>query len=44
MEAVKRVLKVMRNAEFYDAISRIPGYRVNDAGVIKTIGEVFRGA
>jgi len=44
MDAVKRVLKVMRDAKFYDAISLIPGYRVNDAGVIKTIGEVFRGA
>jgi len=42
MDAVKRVLKVMRSEEFYAAISQVPGYRVKDAGVIKTIGEVFR--
>lgn len=42
MEAVRRVLEVMRGASFYDAISQVPGYRVKDPGVIKTIGEVFR--
>jgi molybdate-binding protein len=42
MDAVKRILTVMQGREFFDAISQIPGYRVKDAGVIKTIGEVFR--
>lgn len=42
MEAVKRILKILQGKEFYDAISQVPGYRVKDAGVIKTIGEVFR--
>ncbi|MGO4558263.1 hypothetical protein [Mesorhizobium sp. 2RAF21] len=42
MEAVRRILKILQGQEFYEAISRIPGYRVKDAGVIKTIGEVFR--
>ncbi|MBA8907961.1 substrate-binding domain-containing protein [Aminobacter ciceronei] len=42
VDAVRRVLEVMRSSDFYDAISRIPGYRVKDAGMVKTIGEVFR--
>ncbi len=42
MEALKRVLKVMRGEDFYHAISQVPGYRVKEPGVIKTIGEVFR--
>lgn len=42
MEAVKRVLKVMQGQEFHAAISQVPGYRLKDPGVIKTIGEVFR--
>lgn len=42
MEAVKRILKVMRGEEFHAAISQVPGYRVKDAGVIKTISQVFQ--
>jgi molybdate transport repressor ModE-like protein len=42
MEAVKRVLTVMRGKEFHAEISQVPGYRLKDPGVIKTIGEVFR--
>ena len=42
MEAVRRILKIMRGEEFHAAISRVPGYRVNDACAIKTIGQVFQ--
>ncbi|MGO4558189.1 substrate-binding domain-containing protein [Mesorhizobium sp. 2RAF21] len=42
MDAVKRILKVMQGKEFHAAISRVPGYRVKDPGIIRTIGEVFR--
>jgi molybdate transport repressor ModE-like protein len=42
VEAVRRVLSIMRGQEFHDAISKLPGYRVKDAGSIKTISEVFR--
>jgi len=42
LEAVKRVLSVMRSQEFHAAISQLPGYRVNDAGTIRTVRDVFR--
>ncbi|CAM5761676.1 hypothetical protein LMIY3S_00218 [Labrys miyagiensis] len=42
MPEVQRVLSVMRGPEFHDAISQLPGYKVKDAGAIKTINEVFR--
>ncbi|TAL81748.1 MAG: LysR family transcriptional regulator [Beijerinckiaceae bacterium] len=42
LPAVQRVLSVMRSKEFQDAISQLPGYRVKDAGEIKTITQVFR--
>jgi len=42
VEAVQRVLAIMRGEEFHTAISKLPGYRVKDAGSIKTISEVFR--
>lgn len=40
--AMARVLAVMRGPEFAGAISTLPGYRVREPGVIKTIREVFR--
>lgn len=42
LDAVKLILKIMRSDEFRQAISQVPGYRVNDAGMIKTIGQMFR--
>ena len=42
LDAVKRVLSIMRSDAFHAAISQLPGYRVKDAGSIKTISEVFR--
>lgn len=41
-DAARRLLQVMRSDDFAAVISTVPGYRVKDAGVIKTIGEVFR--
>jgi molybdate transport repressor ModE-like protein len=40
-ESMKRVLGVMRSEEFQTAISRLPGYRCHDAGIVKTIREAF---
>jgi molybdate transport repressor ModE-like protein len=42
LDAVRRILRIMQGEEFHAAISRIPGYRVKDPGVVKTIGEMFR--
>ncbi len=42
LEPVKRVLAIMRSAGFHDAISRLPGYTVRDAGAIKTVPQAFR--
>ena len=42
LEAMKRVLSIMRSPAFHAAISRLPGYAVKDAGTIKTAAEVFR--
>lgn len=42
LEAVQCVLSVMRGPEFHAAITTLPGYRVREAGEIKTISEVFR--
>jgi molybdate-binding protein len=39
---VKRVLAVMRSAEFQTAVAALPGYAVKDAGVVKSVREVFR--
>lgn len=42
LDVVRRILKIMQGEEFHAAISEVPGYRVKDAGAIKTISEVFR--
>jgi molybdate transport repressor ModE-like protein len=40
-EAMKRVLAILRSEEFQAAVSRLPGYRTKDAGLVKTIKEMF---
>lgn len=40
-QAMQRVLAIMRSAEFHDAVSRLPGYKTKDAGLVKTIKEMF---
>jgi molybdate transport repressor ModE-like protein len=42
LPAMQRVLAIMRGKKFHAAISELPGYRVKDAGAIKTINQVFR--
>lgn len=42
LDAVKRILQIMQGQAFYDMISTVPGYRLKDPGVIKTIPQVFR--
>ena len=39
---MKRVLAVMQGEEFQAAVSRLPGYRSQDAGIVKTVREVFQ--
>jgi molybdate-binding protein len=41
-EAMKRVLAIMQDEEFQVGLSRLPGYRVSDAGEVKTVSLVFR--
>ena len=41
LEAMKRVLAIMRGEEFQAAISQLPGYRLKDAGSVKTLKEAF---
>jgi molybdate-binding protein len=43
LEPVKRLLAIMQGEEFRSAIARLPGYRTDDAGTVRTVGEVFRG-
>jgi molybdate transport repressor ModE-like protein len=38
---MKRLLAIIQDAEFQDAISRLPGYRCANVGVVKTVREVF---
>jgi molybdate transport repressor ModE-like protein len=42
-DPVRRILAIMRSADFHQEIARIPGYAIQDAGKIKTIREVLRG-
>jgi molybdate transport repressor ModE-like protein len=42
LEPVKRVLAIMRSEEFQTAISKLPGYKCKDAGVVKTVQEAFQ--
>jgi hypothetical protein len=39
---MKRVLAIMRGEEFRTAIKQLPGYRIKEAGTVKTVNEVFR--
>jgi molybdate transport repressor ModE-like protein len=42
LDAMKRVLAIMRSDEFQTAIAQLPGYRTEDSGSVKTVNEVFR--
>jgi len=44
LDAMKRVLSIMRSAAFDEAISALPGYAVKEAGTIKTVRTVFSNA
>lgn len=41
-EPMKRVLAILRGAEFHAAIAALPGYKTTDTGVIKPVRDVFR--
>jgi molybdate-binding protein len=41
-DAMQRVLAIMRSEEFQTEVSRLPGYRANEPGSIKTVKEVFQ--
>lgn len=41
LEPMKRVLAIMRGEEFQTAISKLPGYKASDPGMVKTIREMF---
>jgi len=43
LDPMKRVLAITRGQEFQAAISKLPGYRCRDAGVVKTVKELFNG-
>jgi molybdate transport repressor ModE-like protein len=43
LESMKRVLSIVRGEEFQLAISKLPGYRCSDAGVIKTVKDLYSG-
>lgn len=41
LDTVNRLLAIMRNTEFQAAISKLPGYTVSEAGVVKTLKEML---
>ena len=43
LEAMKRVLSIMRGEQLQKAISHLPGYKSSDAGSVKTVNESFQG-
>jgi molybdate transport repressor ModE-like protein len=42
LDAMKRVLAIMRGEEFQQAISKLPGYKSSDAGTVKRIEDAFQ--
>jgi molybdate transport repressor ModE-like protein len=44
IDAMKRVLSILRSEAFEQAISLLPGYQTKDAGTVFTIKDVFRSA
>jgi len=42
LEAMKRVLSIMRSEEFQATISQLPGYKSSEAGSVKTVKEAFQ--
>jgi molybdate transport repressor ModE-like protein len=43
IEAMKRVLAILRGEAFRNAISKLPGYECRDAGTVYTVKEAFKG-
>ncbi len=43
LDLMKRVLAVMQGKEFQLAVSQLPGYRSRDAGIVKSVKELFSG-
>jgi molybdate-binding protein len=42
IEAMKRVLSILRGEAFRNAISQLPGYACRDAGMVYTVKEAFK--
>jgi len=42
IEAMKRVLAILRGEAFRNAISQLPGYECRDAGTVHTVKEAFK--
>jgi molybdate transport repressor ModE-like protein len=42
-EVMKRLLSIMQGHDFDEAISRLPGYRTNHPGSVKTVKDAFSG-